>query len=65
VGIQSHLTLAFPIKSPADATALAQQLPPLMPDTFKALDVIGTVHYSRFVVLNRISPLFSCHLIWL
>ena len=32
---QSHFTLSFPLKSPADAKALADQLPPLMPGYFK------------------------------
>ena len=31
-GIQSHITVNFPIKSPGDAKALAEELPPLMPD---------------------------------
>jgi hypothetical protein len=51
-GIQSHLTIAFPIKSPADAKALAEELPPLMPDFAKAQDTVGTVHYSRFLALG-------------
>ena len=58
IGVQNHLTLAFPMGSPADATTLAQKLPLLMPDAFKALDVIGTVHYSRFVVLSEKTLLF-------
>jgi hypothetical protein len=33
---QNHLTLAFPLKSPADAKALAEILPPMMPELFKA-----------------------------
>ena len=28
---QSHIALDFPIKSPASAKALTEQLPPLMP----------------------------------
>ena len=51
-GIQSHLTIAFPIKSPTDAKALAEELPPLMPDFAKAQDSAGTVHYSRFLALG-------------
>jgi hypothetical protein len=58
IGVQNHLTLAFPMRSPAAATAVAQKLPSLMPDAFKALDVIGTVHYSRFVVLSEKTLLF-------
>lgn len=57
-GVQSHLTIAFPLKSPADAKALSQELPPLMPDLAKAADAIGTVHYSRFVVLSEKTLLF-------
>jgi hypothetical protein len=55
---QSHLTLGFPLKSPEDAKALAQELPPLMPDLFRAEDAIGTVHYSRFTVLSDKTLLF-------
>jgi hypothetical protein len=50
--VQSHLTIAFTPKSPADAKALAEVLPPLMPDFAKAEDSIGSVHYSRFVILG-------------
>jgi hypothetical protein len=46
---QSHLTITFPIKSPADAKAIAGELSPLMPDFAKAQDAIGSVHYSRFL----------------
>src|SRR5271157_3341110 len=55
---QNHFTLAFPLKSPADAKALAEQLPPLMPSMFKAEDAIGTIHYSRFTVLSDKTLLF-------
>jgi hypothetical protein len=55
---QSHLTLAFSLKSPADAKALAEELPPMMPELFKAEDAIGTVHYSRFTVLSDKTLLF-------
>src|SRR5260370_471316 len=55
---QSHLTLAFPFKSPADATELAQNLASLMPDLCRAQDAIGTVHYSRFTVLSEKTLLF-------
>src|SRR5262245_25479657 len=55
---QSHFTLSFPLKSPADAKALAQELPPLMPDLFRAEDAIGTLHYSRFTVLSDRTLLF-------
>jgi hypothetical protein len=55
---QNHFTLSFPLKSPADAKALAQQLPPLMPELFRAADIIGRVHYSRFTVLSDKTLLF-------
>src|SRR5947207_1231245 len=55
---QSHFTLSFPLKSPADAKALAEQLPPLMPGLFQAADTIGRVHYSRFTLLSERTLLF-------
>jgi hypothetical protein len=56
--IQRHLTVAFPIKSPADAKALGQKLPLLMPDFAKAQDTEGFVHYSRFLALSDKALLF-------
>jgi hypothetical protein len=55
---QNHFTLAFPLKSPADAKALSEQLPPLMPAMFQAEDAIGTMHYSRFTLLSDKTLLF-------
>jgi len=55
---QSHFTLSFPLKSPADAQALAELLPPMMPQLFQAADTIGTIHYSRFTVLSEKRLLF-------
>jgi hypothetical protein len=55
---QNHFTLSFPLKSPADAKAVAEQLPQLMPSLFEAEDSIGTVHYSRFTVLSEKTLLF-------
>ena len=55
---QNHFTLAFPLKSPAAAKALAEQLPPMMPTLFQAADAIGTIHYSRFTVLSERTLLF-------
>jgi len=55
---QNHFTLSFPLKSPDAAQAVAQQLPPLMPELFKAEDAIGKVHYSRFTVLSEKTLLF-------
>src|SRR5271155_3367417 len=55
---QNHFTVRFPLKTPADAQALAEQLPPLMPRFFKTQDAIGTIHYSRFTVLSDKTLLF-------
>jgi len=54
----NHFTLSFPLKSPADAKSVAEQLPPLMPGLFQAEDAIGTIHYSRFTVLSDKTLLF-------
>jgi hypothetical protein len=55
---QNHFTLSFPLKAPSDAKLLAEQLPRLMPELFRANDAIGTVHYSRFTVLSEKTLLF-------
>jgi hypothetical protein len=55
---QSHFTLSFSLKSPADAKVLTEQLPPMMPQLFHAADTIGTIHYSRFTVLSEKTLLF-------
>lgn len=55
---QNHLTIQFSMKSANDPKALAEKLPPLMPQMFKALDDIGTVHYSRFTQLSDKTLLF-------
>ena len=55
---QNHFTLSFPLKAPADAKAVSEQLPPLMPEMFKAQDSLGTIHYSRFTVLSDRTLLF-------
>ena len=55
---QSHLVIDFPIKGPANAKALPEVLPPLMPDLAKAQDRLGTVHYSRFMVKGDEKLLF-------
>ena len=47
---QSHLVVDFPIKGPANAKALPDELSALMPDLAKAQDDLGTVHFSRFMV---------------
>jgi hypothetical protein len=55
---QNHFTLRFPLKSPASAKAVAEQLPSLMPGLFQAADSIGRIHYSRFTVLSEKTLLF-------
>jgi hypothetical protein len=55
---QNHFTLSFPLKSPSDAKAVSEELPPLMPELFKVEDAIGTIHYSRFTVLSDKTLLF-------
>ena len=40
----------FPTKTPDDAKAFTEELPPLMPDFAKVQDDLGTVHFSRFMV---------------
>jgi hypothetical protein len=55
---QNHFTLSFSLKSPADADALSQELPPLMPDLLRAEEAVGTVHYSRFTLLSEKTLLF-------
>jgi hypothetical protein len=55
---QSHISLSFPLKSPADTKALTAQLSSMMPTFVKAVDAIGTVHYSRFTVLSEKTLLF-------
>jgi hypothetical protein len=55
---QNHFTISFPLTSPADARALTQALPPLMPELFAAADAIGSIHYSRFTLLSDRTLLF-------
>src|SRR5246127_1833475 len=55
---QNHFTLSFPLRTPADAKALAEQLPPLMPGLFSVLDTLGTVYSSRFTILNENTLIF-------
>jgi hypothetical protein len=55
---QSHLVIDFPIKDSADAKALTEELPPLMPDLAKVQDDLGTVHFSRFMVEGNEKLLF-------
>src|SRR5271154_2894987 len=55
---QNHFTIRFPLKGPADAKALSELLPPLMPGMSGAQDLVGTMHYSRFTVLSDKTLLF-------
>ena len=55
---QNHLTIDFPIKGPANAKALTEELPPLMPDFARTQDQLGTVHFSRFMVKGDEKVLF-------
>jgi hypothetical protein len=55
---QNHFTISFPLKSPADAKSIVQQLSAMTPELFRANDTIGTVHYSRFTVLSEKTLLF-------
>ena len=50
---QNHLTLSFPLQSPADAKALAELLPPMIPGLFHAAETIGRVCYARFTILSE------------
>jgi hypothetical protein len=56
--MKSHLVIDFPIKAPANAKALPEELPPLLPDLMKAQDRLGTVHFSRFMVEGEEKLLF-------
>ena len=49
---QSHLVIDFPIKASANAKVLADELPAFMPDFANVQDDLGTVHFSRFMVVG-------------
>ena len=55
---QNHFTIRFPLKSPADTKALAEQVPSLMPGLFQVAEMISTIHYSRFTILSEKTLLF-------
>jgi hypothetical protein len=55
---QNHFTVGFPLKSPADAKSLTEQLASKMPVLFQAAEAIGTIHYSRFALLSEKTLLF-------
>jgi hypothetical protein len=54
----SHCTLAFPLSPGTDTAALSDQLAASMPKLLPVLDAIGTVHASRFTVLDARTLLF-------
>jgi hypothetical protein len=55
---QAHFTLSFPLRSPTDAEVLPDQLTSMMPELFQAADTIGTIHASRFTILDEKTLLF-------
>ncbi|WP_291994094.1 hypothetical protein [Candidatus Accumulibacter sp. ACC003] len=56
--VQSPFFLIFPVKSASDMQTLALTLPPLIPKLFDAADIIGTLHFARFVVLGETTLAF-------
>src|SRR5262245_57759631 len=56
--VQGHLTLALPIRSPADGQALRDKVPGVMPAFSKAADATGTLHYCRLIALDATMFLF-------
>ena len=56
--VQGHLTLALPMKSPADGQALRDKVPGVMPAFSKAADAVGTLHYYRLMALDATRFLF-------
>ena len=55
---QSHLVLDLPLEAPANAEALTEELSALMPDFANAQDDLGTVHFSRFMLVGDQKLLF-------
>jgi hypothetical protein len=52
------ITITFPIKLPADAKAIAEELPPLMPDLPKRRMLSGLCITPRFLALSDETFLF-------
>ena len=50
---QGHLTLTFPMKSPADCAAVRSQLQASTAELYRAADAMGTLHYCRFIALDE------------
>ena len=49
---QGHLTLTFPMKSPADCAAVRSHLQASTAELYQAADAMGTLHYCRFIALG-------------
>ena len=52
---QGHLTLTFPMKSPADCAAVRSQLQASTAELYRAADAMGTLHYCRFIALDDLT----------
>ena len=52
---QGHLTLTFPMKSPADCAAVRSQLQASTAELYQAADAMGTLHYCRFIALDDLT----------
>ena len=52
---QGHLTLTFPMKSPADCAAARKKIPTLVPDLYRAADAMGNLHYCRLIALDEMT----------
>ena len=52
---QGHLTLTFPMKSPADCAAVRSQLQASTAELYRAADAMGTLHYCRFIALDEVT----------
>jgi hypothetical protein len=50
--VTGHLTLALPMRSPADGQALSAKVPGVMPAFSKAADAAGTLHYCRLIAVD-------------
>ncbi len=46
---QGHLTLAFQMKSPADAAAAKEKIDTLLPEISRGAEATGIIHYCRLV----------------
>jgi hypothetical protein len=55
---QNHFAIAFPLRSPAHAKMIEEQLPALMPQFFQSQDSMARIHYSQFTLLSEKTLLF-------